>query len=124
MDALCRESDFISLNCPLTPETRHLLDARLLGLMKPTAFVVNAARGPVIDEEALVAVLRERRIGGAAIDVFGEQPLRRDHPFLGSDNVVLTPHAAGLTQESSRRMRRAPRGRCCNSSPASGPNSW
>ena len=104
MDALCRESDFISLNCPLTPETRHLLDARRLRLMKPTAFVVNAARGPVIDEEALVVALRERRIGGAGIDVFGEQPLRRDHPFLGLDNVVLTPHAAGLTQESSRRM--------------------
>lgn len=103
-DRLFAESDFVSLNCPLTPQTRHLLDARRLGLMKPGAFVVNAARGPVIDEQALARALGERRIAGAAIDVYAEQPLPRAHPFLGLDNVLLTPHAAGLTQEASRRM--------------------
>ena len=104
VDTLCRESDFIAVCCPLTPETKGLIDARRLALMKPAAFIANAARGPIIDEAALAAALAARRIGGAAIDVFAEQPLRRDHPFLGLDNVLLTPHAAGLTRESARRM--------------------
>ena len=104
LDALFASSDVISLNCPLTPESRHLADERRLRLMKPHALLVNAARGPVVDEEALARVLAEGRIGGAALDVFGEQPLARDHPFLGLPNVLLTPHAAGLTQEASRRM--------------------
>lgn len=103
-DALFAQSDFVSLNCPLTPETRNLLDARRLGLMKPHAIVVNAARGAVIDEAALARALAAGRLGGAAIDVFSEQPLAREHPFLGLSNVLLTPHAAGLTQEASRRM--------------------
>jgi D-3-phosphoglycerate dehydrogenase len=104
IDRLLRDSDFISLNCPLTPETRHLVNERRLRSMKPTAFLVNAARGPVIEEAALVRALEESWIGGAAIDVYDEQPLRRDHPFLRLRNVVLTPHAAGLTREASDRM--------------------
>lgn len=104
VDELFRESDFIFLSCPLTPETRHLVNKERIGLMKPTAFIVNAARGPVIDDGALVAALREKRIGGAALDVYDEHPVRRDHPLLELENVVLTPHAAGLTQESMRRM--------------------
>ena len=104
LDALFTSSDFVSLNCPLTPETRHLADERRLRLMKPHALIVNAARGAVIDEAALARVLAEGRIGGAALDVFGAQPLPRDHPFLSLPNVLLTPHAAGLTQEASRRM--------------------
>ncbi len=104
LDELFAASDFVSLNCPLTPQTRHLLDARRLRMMKPHALVVNAARGAVIDEAALATALRERWIAGAAIDVYGEQPLPRNHPFLGLDNVLLTPHAAGLTQEASKRM--------------------
>ncbi|MDQ6618718.1 MAG: hydroxyacid dehydrogenase [Pseudomonadota bacterium] len=104
LDTLFRESDFISLNCPLTPETRHLVDARRLALMKPSAVIVNAARGPVIDEAALADALARRAIAGAAVDVFDTQPLARDHPFLALDNILLTPHAAGLTQESNRRM--------------------
>ncbi len=104
VDAICAESDFIAVCCPLTPETRGLINARRIRLMKPSTFIANAARGPIIDEMALVAALRERRIGGAAIDVYTEQPLRRDHPFLGFDNILLTPHVAGLTQESARRM--------------------
>ena len=104
VDTICRESDFIAVCCPLTPETRGLIDARRIALMKPGAFIANAARGPIIDELALAAALTERRLGGAAIDVYAEQPLRRDHPFLGLDNILLTPHVAGLTQESARRM--------------------
>jgi D-3-phosphoglycerate dehydrogenase len=104
VDELVAQSDFISLNCPLTPETTHLIDERRLRLMKPTAYLVNAARGAVVDEAALVRALQERWIAGAALDVFTEQPLRADHPFLALDNVILTPHSAALTQESSRKM--------------------
>jgi D-3-phosphoglycerate dehydrogenase / 2-oxoglutarate reductase len=103
IDSLLAQSDVVSLNCPLTAETRHLIDARRIGLMKPNAILVNAARGAVTDEIALAGALRERRIAGAVIDVFEEQPLRRDHPFLALDNVLLTPHSAGLTQEATRR---------------------
>lgn len=108
LDTLFASSDAVSLNCPLTPETRHILDERRLRSMKPHAMIVNAARGPVIDEEALARVLAEGKIGGAALDVYGAQPLAKDfpkaHPFLGLPNVLLTPHVAGLTQEASRRM--------------------
>ena len=104
VDTLFRESDFIVLNCPLTPETTNLVDASRIALMKRTAFIVNASRGQVINEDVLVAALRVRRIAGAVLDVYREQPLRCDHPFLALDNVILTPHAAGITQESMRRM--------------------
>lgn len=104
LDALVAAADFVSLNCPLTPQTKHLLDERRLRMMKPGAFVVNASRGAVIDEQALARALRERWIAGAAIDVYSEQPLPREHPFLSLSNVLLTPHAAGLTREASRRM--------------------
>ena len=106
LDRIFIESDFILLSCPLTPETRHLVNAARLAQMKPGAALVNAARGPVVDEDALVAALRERRIRGAVLDVYAEQPLRRDHPLLGLDNVVLTPHAAGITAESMKNMSR------------------
>ena len=101
LDALLAEADFVVLCCPLTDATRNLIDARALGLMKPTAFLINPSRGAVIDEDALVEALRARRIGGAALDVYSKQPLARDHPLLGLDNVILTPHVAGLTHESS-----------------------
>jgi len=104
VDRLCRESDFISLNCPLTPQTRGLVDASRLRSMKPTAAIINAARGPVTDEAALARALAEGWIAGAAIDVYGEQPLPRDHPFLGLPNVILSPHSAGLSREASLRM--------------------
>ena len=104
LDEMLAQADFVSLSCPLTAETRHLLDARRIGLMRNTAVLINAARGPVADEAALAAALRERRIGGAVIDVFGEQPLPRDSAFLQLDNVLLTPHAAGLTPESFAAM--------------------
>jgi D-3-phosphoglycerate dehydrogenase len=104
LDRIFTDSDFIALCCPLTPETRHLADARRIGLMKPTAVLVNVARGPVVDQAALVAALRERRIGGAGLDVFEQQPLAPGDPLFELDNVVLTPHLAGLSVESMRRM--------------------
>jgi D-3-phosphoglycerate dehydrogenase len=104
LDRIFTDSDFIALCCPLTPDTRHLADARRIGLMKPTAVLVNVARGPVVDQAALVAALRERRIGGAGLDVFEQQPLAPGDPLFALDNVVLTPHLAGLSAESMRRM--------------------
>jgi D-3-phosphoglycerate dehydrogenase len=104
LDTLFATSDFVSLNCPLTDATRHLVDAARLAKMKPDAVLVNAARGAVIDDAALVDALRRHAIRGAALDVFAGQPLAREHPYFGLDNVVLTPHAAALTQESATGM--------------------
>lgn len=104
IDALVAASDILVLCCPLTPETRGLIDARRIGLMKPGALIVNVARGPVIDDEALIGALRDGRVGGAALDVFATQPLPPDHPYFGFDNVIVTPHMAGITEESMIRM--------------------
>ena len=104
LDTLFRQSDFISLNCPLTDATRHLVNVDRLRSMKKDAVIVNAARGPVVDELALVQALREGWIRGAAVDVFAEQPLKANHPFLSLENIILTPHAAALTKESSEKM--------------------
>ena len=103
LDRIFTDSDFIALCCPLTPETRHLVDARRIALMKPKAILVNVARGPVVDQAALVAALRERRIGGAGLDVFEQQPLLPGDPLFELDNVVLTPHLAGMSVESMQR---------------------
>lgn len=99
-DDLLARSDYVSVHTPLTEATRHLLGPRELSLMKPTAIVINTARGGVIDEAALAEALRERRIRGAALDVVEHEPLLDDHPFLGLDNVVLTPHAAYYSDEA------------------------
>jgi D-3-phosphoglycerate dehydrogenase len=104
LDELLQRSDFVSVNCPLTETTHHLIDARRLALMKPTGFLVNAARGDVIDEQALVAALQGRAIAGAALDVFHEQPIAPGDSLLALDNVLLTPHIAALTRESVARM--------------------
>ena len=104
LDALVGWCDVLVLCCPLTPETRGLLDARRIGLMRPGALVVNVARGPVIDDAALIDALRDGRLGGAALDVFATQPLPPDHPYLGLDTVIVTPHMAGITQESMMHM--------------------
>jgi D-3-phosphoglycerate dehydrogenase len=104
IDTLCRDSDFIILSCPLTPQTQNLISAARIASMKRCAAVINVARGQVIDEAALVNALSDQRIGGAVLDVYQEQPLPRDHPLLTLDNVVLTPHVAGLTRDSMRRM--------------------
>ncbi|TAV42028.1 dehydrogenase (plasmid) [Rhizobium leguminosarum] len=104
IDELVATADIVVLCCPLTPETTCLLNAGLIGRMKPAAILVNVSRGPVIDDAALIEALRDGRIGGAALDVFATQPLPLDHPYFGFDNVIVTPHLAGLTEESMMRM--------------------
>jgi glyoxylate reductase len=100
---LLRESDFVVLSIPLTPETRHLIGAAELALMKPTAFLVNVARGPVVDEAALVEALRANRIAGAGLDVFEDEP--KLHPgLLGLENLALTPHIGSASGATRRRM--------------------
>lgn len=105
LEDVLRRSDVLSVHVFLGPGTRHLLDAGRLALMKPTAWLVNTARGRVVDEEALVAALREERIGGAALDVMEHEPLGPDSPLLGLGNVIVTPHVAGFSQEGIRRLR-------------------
>jgi D-3-phosphoglycerate dehydrogenase / 2-oxoglutarate reductase len=104
LDTLMARCDIIVLCCPLTPETRGMIDARRIGLMRPDALLINVARGPIVDEDALVEALRNKAIGGAALDVFSRQPLPANHALLAFDNVVLTPHLAGITRESMLAM--------------------
>jgi phosphoglycerate dehydrogenase-like enzyme len=96
---LLREADFVCVNCPLTPETRHLICAAELGLMKPTSYLVNTARGPIVDEAALARALADGSIAGAALDVFEEEPLPASSPLHHLENVVLSPHAIAWTDE-------------------------
>jgi phosphoglycerate dehydrogenase-like enzyme len=100
LDALLRAADAVTVHVPLNAQTRHLIDAESLSIMKPTAVLVNTARGGLVDEEALAVALRERRILGAGLDVLSEEPPPADHPLFGLDNVVLTPHTAGPTWQS------------------------
>ena len=104
LDALLRQSDVVSLHIPLTPQTRGLLGAERLGLMKRDAVLVNTARGGVVDEAALAAMLREGRLGGAALDVFDQEPLPAGSPLAGAPRLLLTPHIAGVTVESNERV--------------------
>ena len=94
-----READIVSIHATLAPATIGLIDARRLSLMKPSAYIVNTARGAIIDESALVAALREQRIAGAALDVFESEPLAADNPLRGLSNVVITPHLGWPTDE-------------------------
>jgi D-3-phosphoglycerate dehydrogenase len=105
LEELLRQSDVVSIHVFLSPETYHLFDAARLALMKPTAWIVNTARGRVVDEEALVTALRERRIAGAALDVMEREPLEPDSPLLQMPNVILSPHVGGLSEEGGRRLR-------------------
>lgn len=102
-DQLLAESDFVSVHTPLTPETRHQIGARELGLMKPTAFLINTARGPIVDEAALVRALAERRIAGAGLDVFENEP-HVNPALLTMPNVVLTPHLGSAVNELREMM--------------------
>jgi D-3-phosphoglycerate dehydrogenase len=104
LSELLSQSDFVSLHVPLTEGTRHLIGREEFRLMKPTAFLINVARGAVVDEEALLEALREGWIRGAALDVFEKEPPSGDHPLCSLPNVILTPHVAGLTQESTERV--------------------
>jgi glyoxylate reductase len=99
LEPLLREADVVSLHCPLTPETHHLIDSDALRLLKPMAVLVNTSRGPVVDEAALVEALREGRIAGAALDVYEFEP-DVNEALLGFDNVVLTPHLGSATRET------------------------
>lgn len=100
MDELLRTSDVVTLHVPLTPSTRGMIGARELSLMKPTAILVNTCRGPVVDEGALFDALKEQRIRGAGLDVWTKEPPGRDNPLLSLDNVVVTPHLAGGTEDA------------------------
>jgi phosphoglycerate dehydrogenase-like enzyme len=102
LDTILRESDFVCINAPLTPASRRLIGAREIGLMKPTAYLINTGRGQIVDEPALYAALRDGRIAGAALDVFEQEPVAPDNPILGLDNVIVSPHSLCWTDECYR----------------------
>ncbi|MCP2164978.1 2-hydroxyacid dehydrogenase [Goodfellowiella coeruleoviolacea] len=104
LDELLATADYVSLHAPLRPDTRHLLDRRRLALMKPTAILVNTARGALVDQDALAEALAAGRLGGAGIDVFDPEPPPADLALLRAPNVVLSPHAAGVTRETVLRI--------------------
>ncbi|RLG47688.1 MAG: D-glycerate dehydrogenase [Thermoproteota archaeon] len=104
LETLLRESDFVSLHCPLTKETYHLIGERELKMMKPTAFLINTARGKVVDQKALYRALKEGWIAGAALDVFEQEPIPPDDPLLELPNVVVAPHAASASFETRSKM--------------------
>jgi (S)-sulfolactate dehydrogenase len=104
LGALLEESDVVSLHIPLTPETRGLLDRERLSRMKKDAIVINTARGGILDEAALAAMLREGKLGGAALDTFENEPLAAGSPLVAAPRLLLTPHIAGVTLESNERV--------------------
>jgi phosphoglycerate dehydrogenase-like enzyme len=101
-DELLARSDFVSIHLKLSDRTRGLLGARELGLMKPTAYLINTSRGPIVDEDALLAHLRDGRIAGAGIDVYGVEPLPADHPMRRLENVILLPHVGYVVEQNYR----------------------
>ena len=102
METVLRESDFVTINAFLTTETRGLIGERQLRAMKPAAFLINLARGPIVNQDALVRALREKWIAGAGIDVFPQEPPPPDDPLFSLDNVIVTPHALAWTEGSAR----------------------
>ena len=104
LEELLRVADFVSLNCPLTPQTANLIGEPELGVMKKTAFLINTARGGIVDEKALADALQAGEIAGAGLDSFGQEPPEGVHPLAKFDNVILTPHIGGVTDESFIRM--------------------
>ncbi|MED4604755.1 C-terminal binding protein [Paenibacillus validus] len=105
LDALCEQSDFISVHAPLTADTKGLLGEKQFALMKKDAVVINTSRGPVIDEQALIAALEKGQIAGAALDVVEEEPIASDNPLLRMEQVILTPHVAWYSEESAAELR-------------------
>jgi phosphoglycerate dehydrogenase-like enzyme len=101
-DELFRRADFLSIHLQLSPRTRSLVGARELGLMKGSAYLINTSRGPIVEEAALIAALREKRIAGAGLDVFDIEPLPVEHPLRALDNVVLTPHLGYVVEQNYR----------------------
>src|SRR4030043_2167944 len=106
LDELLSKSDFVSINLPMLPETKGLVGEREFGLLKPTAYIINLARGSIWDEKALYHVLKERKIAGAGSDVFEVEPATKDHPLFQLENFIGTPHMAAHTDEALRRMSR------------------
>ncbi len=104
LDAAVARADFITIHCPKTPETVGLFNAARIGKMKRTAFIVNTARGGIVDEKALYDALKANRIAGAALDVFVEEPTPQDNPLLTLPNFIAAPHVAGVTREAVDRM--------------------
>ena len=104
LEDLLGESDVVSLHVPLLPATRHLIGANTVQRMKPGAYLVNAARGGIVDEHALVDALRSGRLGGARLDVFETEPLPADSVLVGAPNLIVTPHIAGVTEEANERI--------------------
>ena len=104
LETLLKESDYVSLHCPLNDNTRHLINEQTLALMKPTAFLINTSRGALIDEPALIRVLQEGKIAGAGLDVQETEPPVQDNPLYTLENVVLTPHMGWKGQETRQRM--------------------
>ena len=104
LNPLLQQSDFVVVTCPLTPQTRHMFNSETLALMKPSAWLINVGRGAVVEERALIAALRKKRIAGAMLDVYEHYRLEPGHALFGLHNVILTPHFAGMTRESRARM--------------------
>jgi D-3-phosphoglycerate dehydrogenase len=104
LDELLRRADFVSINCPLDEGSRGMIGAREFALMKPSAYYINTARGFIHDERALADVLRNKQIAGAGLDVFDKEPPPKDHPLLAFDNVIASPHMAGVTREARANM--------------------
>jgi D-3-phosphoglycerate dehydrogenase len=105
-DSMLGASDFVTINCPLTPETRHIFNAETLARMKPTAWLVNAARGEIIKEDDLIAALRQGQIQGAALDVLTDEPPAADSPLLQMPNVIVTPHVAWYSEDAVQDLQR------------------
>lgn len=106
LDDLLRRSDFVSVHCPLLPETQRLIGEAQFRLMKPSAYIINTARGPIIDEQAMIAALRDKRIAGAGLDVLDKEPPSPDNPLLTMENVVLTPHCAGISDRGTYNVKK------------------
>jgi glycerate dehydrogenase len=104
LDALLRESDVVTLHCPLTPESKEMVNARFLAQMKPTAFIINTARGGLVDEPALAEALNEGRIAGAGLDVLSTEPPPANNPLLTAKNCIITPHIAWATKTARARL--------------------
>ncbi len=104
LDELFAESDVVSLHCPLTEQNKHMVNAERLAKMKPTAFLINTSRGPLVDESALAAALQDGVIGGAAVDVLEQEPPARDNPLIGAPNCIVTPHIAWYAQAARKRL--------------------
>ena len=104
LDALLRRADFVSINCPLTGQSRKMMGAREFALMKPDAYFITTARGSIHDEEALDRALHDKKIAGAGLDVWEKEPPPASHPLMKYDNVMVTPHMAGVTREARIKM--------------------